>query len=284
MEWTVDRGFLPINDPLISLPIADYKQTELIFTWENLAQIIPHYLRDNCLREELIFALRKANCSYCHGFVDSFITSEAYERVFLLHAYFAATYVNSPEGSKKTKLPKEISLPFSRVAHLVSRRPILDYTSFVLYNWKRITSSPIIIGNVEPLITFTDTDGEKRFISALIEMEYMGGRCFHNANSFFICDRLKRINKLLQGCDREFIKRCIVDVFFQDFNNLLYEGWLQEKQSFKCEGFSKSPFLVYLAKYLDNPSEEGYRKESIDARNECRREAEMLFRYLSFKD
>lgn len=284
-----ERGFLPLDDPLVSLPITDYKQTELIFTWENLAQIIPHYLKEGCLREELIFALRKANGSYYYGFIDNFLQQRAYERVFLLNAYFASAYINCPESAKKLKLPKEISVPFSRAAHLVSRSPILDYTSYVLYNWKKtIASSPMITGNVEPLITFTDSFDEKLLISTLIEMEF-SGKCFQIPNPFAICDRLKHINNSLSRCNRAFIKQFLTDVFFQDFDNLIYEGWLQEKQTFRCCIFEQSPFLAHLRKYLDNLEEEGYGRETTigsfkKVQKECRNEAEALFGYLSFKD
>lgn len=282
MEWTVDRGFLPVDEPLISLPITDYKQTELIYTWENLAQIIPHYLKENCLREELIFALRKANTSYYHGCIDS-LGHRAFERVFLLQAYFATSYVNSPEGIKKQKLPKEIAIPFSRAAHLVSRNPVFDYNTFILYNWKKTVPSANITGNVEPLVTFTDSAEEKLFISTLVEMEYMG-RCFHRPNPLLICDRLKQINSMLSQCSRDYIKVNIVDVFFQDFDNLFYEGWLRERQSFKCKVFSESPFLAYLRNYLDKTAKEEYRYDVSNAFESVQQEAEILFRYLSFKD
>jgi hypothetical protein len=253
MEVSADRGFLPSDDPLISLPITDYKQTELIYTWENLAQIIPHYLKEDCLREELVCALRKADRSYYHGFIDDMSSHRAFERVFLLLAYFATSYINSPEGHRKKKLPKEISIPFSRVAHLVSRKPVLDYSAYVLYNWRKINpSSPAIIGNVEPLVTFTDTKEEKLLITTLVEMEYLGSRI----TTRLLCDKLNRVNSALVKCHT--IRKHLEDVFFHDFEDVFYEGWLPDKQSFSCGVIHQSPFATYLRKYLDTMFQNEY--------------------------
>lgn len=249
----MERGFLPVRDPLISLPIVDYRQTELIYTWENLAQVIPHYLKEYCLREELTYALRKANHAYYHGFIDNFELPLAFERVFLLLAYFATVYINSPEGHGKKKLPKEISIPFSRVAHLVSRKPVLDYTAYILYNWRKINPlSSEIIGNIEPLITFTDTEEEKLLITTLVEMESFGNYALYT-------DKLNRVNEALAKC--VFIREYIEKVFFQDFTTILYEGWLQEKQSFSCKVIHQSPFVAYLRKYLDITLDNEYSEE-----------------------
>jgi len=262
------RGFLPVDDPLISLPIANYKQTELIYTWENLAHIIPHYLKESCLREELIFALRKVDHSYYHGFIDDLNSPKAFERLFLLFSYFATAYVNSPEGNRKKKLPKEISIPFGRVAHLVSRKPVLDYTAYILYNWRKINpSSSVIIGNVEPLITFTDTEEEKLLITTLVEMEYLGG------SSRLFWDRLNHINKALAKCCS--IRTYIETVFFQDFENILYEGLSQEKQSFSCGIIYQSPFAAYLRKYLDIVPQDEYFRDNQEY-SECLVEGKVL--------
>jgi len=263
MEVSADRGFLPSDDPLISLPITDYKQTELIYTWENLVQIIPHYLKEGCLREELISAWRNADRSYYHGFIDDLNSQKAFERVFLLLAYFATAYINSPEGQRKKKLPKEISIPFSRVAHLVSRKPVLDYSAYVLYNWRKINpASPAVAGNVEPLVTFTDTAEEKLLITTLVEMEHLGGRI----TTRLLCDKLNRINRALVKCHG--IRRQLEDVYFQDFENIFYEGWLPDKQSFSCKVIHQSPFAAYLRKYLDTAFENEYFRDSQE-HSEC---------------
>jgi hypothetical protein len=262
MEVSADRGFLPSDDPLISLPITDYKQTELIYTWENLAQIIPHYLKENCLREELICALRKADRSYYHGFIDDLNSHRAFERVFALLSYFATAYVNSPEGQKKKKLPKEIAIPFSRVAHLVSRKPVLDYSSYVLYNWRKINPSVhAIVGNVEPLFTFTDTEEEKLLITTLVEMECLGERITTR-----LLYKLNRINRALWKCHP--IRNHLEAVYFQDFENVFYEGWLPDKQSFSCKVINQSPCAANLSKYLDTEFQTEYFRDSQE-HSEC---------------
>lgn len=257
MIWNMDgRGFLPNPDPLVLLP-ADYKNTELVFTWENLAHIVPHYLKEECLREEIIAALRKANTGYYHGFVDNFNSPKVFERIFMLLGYFAVAYVNSPEGRQKKKLPKEITIPFLRVAHYVSRHPVLDYTAYCLYNWKKVKQSDRIIDNVEPMLTFTNTDEEKLLVSTMVNMECMAGDLlpsWHNLSH--VVEILSRLNELLKNMWSRIGKSFLIQ-FFQDFN-LVYEGWEENKHSYSCDILLQSPVFASLCKYLDIRSANEY--------------------------
>lgn len=254
MIWTVnDRGFLPASDPVVSLPMTNLKNAELVFTWENLIDIIPQYLKQECLREELICALRQANQSYYHGFIDSIDSQMGFERVFLILAMFSHSYINAPEGRRKTKLPKEITIPFSRVSHLVSRNPIIDYTSYFLCNWqKKDKGSSEILNNIEPLLSFTDTYEEKLLIRTMIKMECLGGSILENFdNIYLVRDTVSQINKLVKAT-LDSIDTCFIKQFFRNFDDLFYEGWVQEPRSFACDLLLlQSPFLLSVFKYLD---------------------------------
>lgn len=245
MIWTVsNKGFLPSSDPIEKLPVL-VKNTELVYTWENLAYNIPHYLKEECLREEMICTLRKSDASYYHGFIDSFESQDAFERIFLLLAYFANAYVNAPEGRRKTKLPKEITIPLARVAHLTKRSPVLDYTAYILYNWKKNKN------NVEPLLTFTNSKEEELLIKTFIEIEFLGTTITENwRNIHLVREKVATINKILKktldSVDKFFIKQ-----FFRNFSNISYEGWREDKQTYPSDVLFQSPILNCLQNYLD---------------------------------
>lgn len=259
--WDVkERGFLPSDDPIAFLPINDIRATELIHTWENLSSMVPHYLKEEIVREELIYDLRKATHGYFHGCIDGMGGADTHERTFLLLAYFATAYLNSPEGKKKSKLPKEIVIPFARVAHLVGRYPVLDYTSYVLYNWKNHN-------DIEILQTFTDSPYEQNILAALVKMESLGLDLIrHMSNPFYVAEKLEKINgifkKVWDNTPDEFL--LYLGGILTDYGKLKYETWRWEGV-FPCDIFLQSPLLAMLYKYLDIHFENEYlRKRNED--------------------
>ena len=262
--WNVEeRGFLPISDPIVFLPLTDIRNTELVHTWENLSYVLPTYLAEECIREELICDLRKVSQNYYHGCIDNLGGPSAHERIFLLLACFATAYINSPEGKKKTKLPKEIVVPFARVAHLVGRFPVLDYTSFILYNWKFKDSKNMASDNIEILQTFTNSPSEHLILSALVEMEFIGFELLRGlSNPFVVMEKIAKINKLLQktweNVSVDFLSYW--NNILSDYNNVKYEQWRKETISFPCDIFLQTPILAILYKYLDINFQNDYLK------------------------
>ncbi len=252
-----DRGFLPLNDPINTLPIVDIKNTELIYTWENLSSMVPHFLKEECLREELIYSLRTASSGYYHGFVDN-LGAACYERAFFLLAYFSTAYINSPEGKQKAKLPKELTVPFARVAHLVGRQPVLDYTSYVLYNWRRKNNS------VEMLHTFTESASEQAILTACVEMEMMGAELIKQfVNPHMVVNALFKINESLRKARSSLDWNTLNswNVLLTDYKNLTYEQWRQDELTFPCDIFLQSPLLHIVYKYLDINFKNDYLKK-----------------------
>lgn len=254
--WNVEeRGFLPDSDPIAFLPISDIRNTELVHTWENLSHILPYYLKEDCLREELIYDLRKASHSYYHGCIDNLGGPSAHERAFLLLGYFTTAYVNSPEGKKKYKLPKEIAVPFARVAHLVGRQPVLDYTSFVLYNWKiKDSSNQFTKDNIEIMQTLTESADEQAILIALVEMEFTACEFINNlSNPYTVAEKLAKINRILQKTWQDISPDFLhhwSDIL-ADYQDLKYEQWRQDKLTFPCDIFLQTPVLLILYRYLD---------------------------------
>lgn len=271
--WNVsERGFLALSDPINTLPIGDIRNTQLVYTWENLSSVVPYYLKEECLREEVVHTLRVASHDYYHGFVDNLGGAVSYERTFLLLAYFATAYINSSEGKQKTKLPKELTVPFARVAHLVGRHPVLDYTSYVLYNWKRKdVSKDIKKENVEAIHTFTESSSEQAILAAFVEMEAKGADLIKQlSDPNMVVDTLFKINELIlktrSSLEYEFLETW--DLLLSDYKNLRYEQWRQDELTFPCDIFLQSPLLHTVYKYLDISFKNDYlRKRNEEIRN-----------------
>ncbi len=281
--WNVlDNGFLPLSDPINTLPISDIRNTELVYTWENLSSVVPYFLKEECLREELIYSLRVASNGYYHGFVDNLGGATSYERTFLLLAYFSTAYINSNEGKRKTKLPKELTVPFARVAHLVGRQPVLDYTSYVLYNWRRKNNTKDVEkSNIEILHTFTESPSEKAILIACVEMEAKGAKLVKQlANPHAVTKTLFEINELLQktrmSLDFDFVDSW--NNILSDYKNLRYEQWRQDELTFPCDIFLQSPLLHTVYKYLDISFKNDYLKK----RNEEIRHSHMPVTHKAF--
>lgn len=167
MLWNVDdRGFLPSCDPIIQIPVSNYKNTQLIFTLENLAHMMPCFLTERCWREEVIYELRQVISKFGPVLVDKLSSPSELERAFLLFNMFANGYMFSYGDSHMPELPKEIAIPLYKVAKLCGRQPTLDYTSYVLYNWQKN------VDNIEALVTFTNSTTEKKLIETFIRQSF----------------------------------------------------------------------------------------------------------------
>lgn len=267
--WDVsDKGFFPVSDPISSIPIHDIKNTELVYTWENISNVLPYYLKEECLREELIYDLRTVSKSYYHGFIDNLGGVSSYERTFFLMAYFATAYINSPEGKQKTKLPKEITIPFVRASHLVGRHPVINYTSFVLYNWrKKDKNAGLNKNNIEIIHTFTDLHSEKSVLKAIVEMECINIDLISNlANPFYVLEKLVKINYVLNKAWEETTVEFLDywDKILLDCKKIRYEQWRPDDLVFLCDIFLQSPLLFVLYRYLNI----SFNNECVRKRNE----------------
>jgi len=267
MLWSNKRIFLPSCDPIHSLPILNFDNTQLIYTLENLLSNLPSFLEDRCIREELVSQLREITQFYHHGCIDALGGQAEYERIFLIFAFFANAYVNAIHENVKPKIPKEIAIPFLRVAHLVGRQPILDYTSYCLYNWKKNGD------NFEILTTFSNSIDEKLFIGAFLKMELCSIELFDSRLDLI---KLKIIlENLIQNFKATWDQINWDNLHeilchFQDFKNVVYENGNLEPQCFVGNVFWQSPFIRLIYKMLNISFPEGnvadYEKNLIPLR------------------
>lgn len=154
--FALSRGFLPLKDPLESLPQA-------CSAWEETAKILPKLLVSNQVRKFLpklpLFP------------ADSLKSPEQCERAMQILSYLGHAYV---WGSKETPeiLPHVFAQSWYDVAKKVGRPPVLSYASYALSNWKRVDpDGPIALGNIVLIQNFLGGVDEEWFILVHVEIE-----------------------------------------------------------------------------------------------------------------
>jgi hypothetical protein len=244
MLWAVaDRGYLPACEPHKTLPINDYKNTQLVFTLENLGHNLPHYLAERRWREEVVYELRQSAPLYAHNAIDTLGQQPEIERVYLLLSLFANAYVYALHEKPLLRVPKEVSVPISRAAFLCGRQPLINYTSYVLYNW----SAEGVIN------TLTGTETESNIIQVFIETEtdfaQVLNRCDVDSLNEFLERTVRRFGELRGKMKSEEFN--LLGDLYGDFTNVFYEGWQQKPISYVCNVFAQATFMSALYRLTD---------------------------------
>lgn len=149
------HGFLPVSDPLFSLP-KDFQ------IWDDLGRDLPKLLLSKFLQNTLekmpvldVAMLNRAEL----------------ERAMLLLSFFGHAYV---WGTDKipAKIPQSIAVPWYEVSKKLGRHPVLSYASYALNNWRRVDiSQPIELGNIVLLQNFLGGLDEEWFVLVHIDIE-----------------------------------------------------------------------------------------------------------------
>lgn len=250
MLWTVgDKGFLPSLDPIFNLPIKNIDNIQFVYVLENLISILPDLLVERQFREEVIYELRQMFGFYNHSIMDTLGGEGELERIFLIFCTFASAYVFAEGEIPMGRVPKEMSIPLSRVSHLCRRYPVLSYTSYVLYNWrKKVYQKGFSLDNIEPIVTFTNLEEEKKLISSFVMAEYDAAKVIKSISG--PCEELLRSvqhffkinNERLQDLDWR------TSLYYQDFNKIMFEGWQCEPMRYRCNPFTQTPLISLFAR------------------------------------
>ncbi|MEM9777097.1 MAG: hypothetical protein AAF902_21135 [Chloroflexota bacterium] len=151
------RGFLPEEDPLITLPVA-------CADWEALGAdlrklVLSRHLRPT-VRELPPFP------------VEALSTNAELWRAVNLLGYITSLYVLGTHGEPVDKIPANLAVPFHIVAEQAGVPPILSYAIQALVNWRRIDpSGPITAENLTLLQNFAGGMDEEWFVTLHIEIE-----------------------------------------------------------------------------------------------------------------
>lgn len=154
-----ERGFLPLEDPLESLPQG-------FEIWDRLVAQVPILLMSNRLRGTL------ANLSIPD--LSTLESDRQLRRAMLLLSIFGHAYVWG--GTKPaTTIPRAIAIPWCQIAEKLDRPPALAYASIILDNWRRLDrSQPLDLNNLAALSLFWGGIDEHWFCLSTMAIETKG--------------------------------------------------------------------------------------------------------------
>lgn len=151
-----DRGFLPLEDPLIQLP-------KPFDAWEDVAFQLPKLFAADQLRRTLR-GLPPFPFEDLHD-------SRERERAMVLLSYLGHAYIWGGDRPE-TILPARLAVPWYQVAESLGRPPVLSYSSYALHNFFRFDPSrEIECGNLGLIQNFLGGIDEEWFILIHVEIE-----------------------------------------------------------------------------------------------------------------
>jgi len=259
------RGFLPHQDPLLSLPKA-------FAAWENVAQRLPKYLAG--------LSLRKTVDVLPPFDLNSIKTDGELHRAMVILSFIGHAYVF---GEKPTvdRIPNVLAQPWYEVAKRLGRPPVLSYESYALDNWQRLDpSGPIATGNVALAQNFLAGIDEEWFVIIHVDIEARaahalkaiagGRRAVESSNAAELILSLKEMACALSGmysslCDM--VLHCDPFMYFHRVrpyihgwknnpslpNGLVYEGvkeYGEKGQFFRGETGAQSTIIPSLDAFL----------------------------------
>ena len=155
-ELNDERGFLPLQDPLIRLP-KDFD------AWEDVALHLPKLLAAGQIRGTIerlpLFPMEAIN------------DCRERERAMVLLSYLGHAYVwGGPRPA--LILPARLAVPWYEIAESLGRPPVLSYSSYSLHNYFRFDASrEIECGNLALIQNFLGGIDEEWFILIHVEIE-----------------------------------------------------------------------------------------------------------------
>jgi indoleamine 2,3-dioxygenase len=157
-ELNHERGFLPVQDPLIQLP----KEFD---AWEALAQRLPKLLVSDQVQRRIVDLPRFP--------LEAINDHRERERAMLLLSYLGHAYVwGGPRPA--LVLPSRLAVPWHQVAESLGRPPVLSYSSYALHNYFRFDESrEIECGNLGLIQNFLGGIDEEWFILIHVEIVRM---------------------------------------------------------------------------------------------------------------
>ena len=155
-----ERGFLPFGDP-------DSELGPEYAVWDHLGREMPKLLAAGKLRDRLD-QLEVLEVHKLHG-------DAQLERAMTLLSFLGHGYVWQNPGPAG-RLPAGVAVPWSQVARILGRPPVLSYASYILNNWRRLDPKDNIeLGNIGVLQNFFGGLDEEWFILVHVDIEAKAG-------------------------------------------------------------------------------------------------------------
>ena len=159
-EVDCERGFLPAQDPLITVPAA-------LGGWVEIANKLPKLFVAGQVRRT-IDAMPVID-------VTGLKIKAELERAMVAFSYIGHAYVWS-ESTPPKSLPASLAVPWHTVAKKLGRPPVLSYASYMLHNWQRIDKNQDVkLGNIALIQNFLGGVDEEWFIVTHLDIERDAG-------------------------------------------------------------------------------------------------------------
>ncbi len=161
-DYDVDpvRGFLPAADPIEALPPA-YAE------WDRAGARLSPLLMARQARSVLARLPELA--------IDGLESAAQRERAMLLLSFFGSAFVfEGPEPAGR--LPRNLAVPWWRLAERLGRPAIAGHASLALHNWRRLDpNGPIALGNLACRQLMLGGLDEQWFYLVTVQIEADGG-------------------------------------------------------------------------------------------------------------
>lgn len=285
MTWTIKRGFLPDNDPLVGSD--DLKDLD------ELGKNIPEWMSQRRVREELVHGLRCFSTGRFAGSIrgqwplgaPGWRSGDELEHAMRLYSYFASSYVFATNEEPASRIPKEISVPLVELAVAVGRKPILSYASYCLYNWKKLDpNKDIVVDNLDLIQYFTHGDNsshEAWFILVHVDIEARAAEGIGAVMDYFsdptegLSDCLSKLKLSFQKVNATMLRmteKCSPDFYYNkvrpyifSFEDVVYEDCFDNKpQTFRGETGAQSSIVPAVIAALGIKHKESILTKHLD--------------------
>lgn len=253
-----DRGFLPDNDPLQSLPPE-------LAALDQMGRELPKILLADSPRRFLAQLPPLP--------LEKLVDKPALDRAMMIVSFIGHAYVWG-ESKASPSVPPSIAVPWHRLAKLLDRSPSLVYCSYALHNWRRLDpSGPVRLGNICLLQNFLGGLDEEWFVAPHVDIEALaapalavltkiqqcaasgdtGGLLQHLTTMASALERMNAsMDRMPEGCDPYIYYRRVRPYIHGWKNNpalpsgLIYEGvdeYGGKPQQFRGETGSQSSII-----------------------------------------
>lgn len=276
--WTPkNSGFIPAI-AAETIPNA-YNYSPLIMTLSNLSSMLPSYIKNRVVREEIVYQLRLSSGCYDVNFPYKIGDRNVAERAFQIYGYLANAYLFAENEMESNRIPKEIAIPLVALSKICERNPVLTYASCCLSNWRKINfNGDFSVENLELIQSISHdkkslVDEELYFLS-FIEIEQIASPVISliakkqsledvlNTSLLALIEMNLVISKMPENPVSRYISK---------LQNIIYEGCFDnEPQNFLGVSFGQSPifhvfceiFGVNLDSYMNTAEYYNYMPKS----------------------
>jgi indoleamine 2,3-dioxygenase len=272
------RGFLPRVDPLTGFPPGSPYQL-----LDAAGAGLPQRLADPDFRAWArslrIPPWRGAVVGEPVGAQDDLPGQDGLRQSHLYYVrigFLASAYVNQIGQPPVRTLPANLAVPLCGICRALGRPPILSYAGYALYNWYRHDpSQPVALGNIDTFQNFVTLYDEHWFILVHVDIEARGAalldavlgldenRGWHDRQRVdHAVERIIGTVTAQTAVLRRIPEHMSADLYFRTFrpyirffDDVVYEGVDQARQSFRGETGAQSSLMPLLDSFFKIPHE-----------------------------